>query len=472
MREEGPTKAQASALLGDVQARYQGWQHAQKLMAPLLATDFSPFDAQRNREIDISRHLALLLDPEGTHGQGRLFWDGFAALVLQQQNALHRPSEQQGSTACGEAPPSHDPQAAHTPVATTWLAASPVKQVQREHCTQSGRFIDLYVQLRSGCIGIENKPWRHSRDGAQQLTDYATHLQRHAEKSGPQCPWMLIYLGHQAPDPSSLPEKKREELIRSGHFVYLLWPEVLDWLRASLPRIQAQKVRWFVEELCNYLQRHIGSDLPEAAMNHIAEAFTATPQALASAFQMRSSLADWQKQQLARLRKQLEAAATGTTVHWEGSDNLLKASKSIAFSLELGWGPDLLLSFEWWNPAEAPDDFYWGIYLSPEQVKQAPQTLMDAIRRHATQKLGFPSEEPEESWPYWTYVCSDPLFVPADQTDVYGSGVRHPWLTLGEQPGNFVSLVMQRHQEVIDLLKHPAFDELHRLVVGAERTRP
>lgn len=474
MREEGPTKAEASALLGDVQARYQGWQHAQKLMAPLLAPDFSPFDAQRNREIDISRHLALLLDPEGTHGQGRLFWDGFVALVLQQQNALHRPSEQQGSMACGEAPPSPDPQTAHTPVAATWLAASPVKQVQREHCTQSGRFIDLYVQLRSGCIGIENKPWRHSRDGAMQLIDYATHLEKHAEKAGPQCPWMLIYLGHQAPDPSSLPEKKREELIRSGHFVYLLWPEVLDWLRDSLARIQAHKVRWFIEELCNYLQRHFGNDLPKAAMDHIAEAFTTNQQSLASAFQLRDSLAEWQKQKLAQLHQQLDAAAKAASInlYWGISDNLLKASKPMPFSLELGWGPNLLLCFEWWHLSVDPEEFYWGIYLSPEQAEKTPRKLIDALKRHAAEKYKSPSEEPEDSWPYWTYVYSDPLFVPESESEAYGSGVRHPWLTLDQQEGNFVSLVMQRREDVIGLLKHPDFDELHRLVVGTERTRP
>lgn len=468
MREEGPTKADASALLGDVQARYQGWQHAQKLMAPLLAPDFSPFDAQRNHEIDISRHLALLLDPEGTHGQGRLFWDGFVALVLKQQSALQKAPTPQGKPAPGESHSSVGSHTASTPITSTWLTATPVRHVQREHCTQNGRYIDLYVQLHGGCIGIENKPWRHSRDGRQQLLDYATHLQ------GLHGAWMLIYLGHQAPDPSSLPPRECEERIRTGHFVYLLWPEVLEWLRDSLPRIQAQKVRWFIEELCNYLQRHFGNDLPKAAMDHIAEAFTTNQQSLASAFQLRDSLAEWQKQKLAQLHHQLDAAAkaASTNLYWGVSDNLLKASKPMPFSLELGWGPNLLLCFEWWHLPVDPEEFYWGIYLSPEQAEKTPRKLIDALKRHAAEKFKSPSEEPEDSWPYWTYVCSDPLFVPESESEAYGSGVRHPWLTLDQQEGNFVSLVMQRREDVIDLLKQPDFDELHRLVVGTERTRP
>ncbi len=467
MRDEGPTKADVSAVLSDVQVRYQGWMHAQKLMAPLLAPDFSPFDAQRNHEIDISRHLALLLDPEGTHGQGRLFWDGFVALVLKQQHALQQPAPRQGATAREETSPSPELRATHPPMAATWLAASRVKQVQREHGTKNGRFIDLYVQLQGGCIGIENKPWRHSRDSRQQLLDYCDHLQ------GLHGSWMLIYLGHQAPDPSSLPPQECEEHIRSGHFVYLLWPEVLGWLQDSLPRIQAQKVRWFVEELRNHLQRHVGNDLPEAAMNHIAEAFTANQQTLATAFQVRDSLAEWQKQKLAQLQRQLDTATktAGITLHWGVSDNLLKASKPMPFALELGWGPELLLCFAWWHLQVDPEEFYWGIHLSPEQAEKTPRKLIDALKRHAAAKFQLPSETPEDSWPYWMYVHSDPLFVPESESKLHGSGVRHPWLTLDQQEGNFVSLVMQRREDLIDLLKHPDFDELHRMLMGVERTR-
>ncbi len=323
------------------------------------------------------------------------------------------------------------------------------------------------VQLQGGCIGIENKPWRHSRDSRQQLLDYCDHLQ------GLHGSWMLIYLGHQAPDPSSLPPQECEEHIRSGHFVYLLWPEVLGWLQDSLPRIQAQKVRWFVEELRNHLQRHMGNDLPEAAMNHIAEAFTANQQTLATAFQVRDSLAEWQKQKLAQLQRQLDTATktAGITLHWGVSDNLLKASKPMPFALELGWGPELLLCFAWWHLQVDPEDFYWGIHLSPEQAEKTPRKLIDALKRHAAAKFKLPSETPEDSWPYWMYVHSDPLFVPESESKLHGSGVRHPWLTLDQQEGNFVSLVMQRREDLIDLLKHPDFDELHRMLMGVERTR-
>lgn len=458
MREEGPTKAQTSALLGDVQARYQGWQHAQKLMAPLLAPDFSPFDAQRNLEIEISRYLALLLDPEGTHGQGRLFWDGFVALVLEQQGALQQPLKQHGSTACEEAPPLPDLRTAHMPVAASWLAAPSVKHVQREHYTRNGRYLDLFVQLQGGCVGIENKPWRHSRDGKLQLAAYATYLQSLYGS------WMLVYLGHQVPDPSSLPEEKRKELIRNGHFVYLLWPEVLEWLRASLARIQAQKVRWFVEELCNYLQRHIGSDLPEAAMNHIAEAFTATPQALDSAFQIRNSLTDWQNQRLEQLRQQLKAATKGKySFNWKVTPTFREAH----FTLEVGWGPNLYLYFEWGNLASNPGEFYWGLHFD----KQMPEAFVQTMRHLIKQQLNVEVEERQDEWPCYVYVHKDPLFVPKEQQERQASKVLHPWLTLGAREDDFVTLVLKRHEGISELMNHADLQPFRRkLTAGGSRT--
>lgn len=458
MREEGPTKEEASALLGDVQARYQGWQHAQKLMAPLLAPDFSPFDAQRNHEIDISRHLALLLDPEGTHGQGRLFWDGFVALVLKQQSALQQPLKQQGSAACEEAPSLSDLRTAHMPVAATWLAGPSVKYVQREHYTRNGRYIDLFVQLQGGCIGIENKPWRHSRDGRQQLANYTDYLQ------GLHGSWILIYLGHQAPDPSSLSEKKREKLIRNGRFAYLLWPEVLDWLRDSLSRIQAHQVRWFVEELCNYLQRRMGSDLPEAAMNHIAEAFTATPQALDSAFQIRNSLAEWQNQRLEQLRQQLKAAIKEEySFYWKVTPTF----KESYFSLEVGWGPNLYLYFEWGNLASNPGDFYWGLHFD----KSMPEAFVQTLRHLIKQQLNVEIEEREDTWPCCVYIHKDPLFVPKEQQEKHASKVLHPWLTLGAREDDFVTLVMKRHQVISELMNHADLQPFRRkLATGGSRT--
>ena len=185
--------ANFTELLTNVQTRHDSGQQAQQLMAAQLAPHFSPFNVYRSHEADVSRHLALLLDPEGTHEQGSLFWDAFVNQVLiaetsphllptvsaEHNGALEEKSEENDTRTRTSRKTKTDDAlveaaAIHPPIASDWLRHNKMAEVETEHCTRTSdrkRFINLCVHLanKGGIIAIENKPWRSAVSKWQTL---------------------------------------------------------------------------------------------------------------------------------------------------------------------------------------------------------------------------------------------------------------------------------------------------------------
>lgn len=61
-------------LLNEVNVRVHGLQAAKELYSEQLAPDFLVFDYLNTYETGLSKILADLLNPNGTHGQKTLFW--------------------------------------------------------------------------------------------------------------------------------------------------------------------------------------------------------------------------------------------------------------------------------------------------------------------------------------------------------------------------------------------------------------
>ncbi|MCF4982443.1 hypothetical protein GIW61_29275, partial [Pseudomonas gessardii] len=67
----------ASLLLEEVRIRIASLAQAKKRYSAQLAPDFYLLDFLRRDENGLSRYFALLLDPQGVHGQGALFLKAF-----------------------------------------------------------------------------------------------------------------------------------------------------------------------------------------------------------------------------------------------------------------------------------------------------------------------------------------------------------------------------------------------------------
>lgn len=283
------------ALLGNLQARQAGWQQAQQLMAAQLAPDFSPFSVYRSHEVDVSRHLALLLDPNETHGQGSLFWDAWVDLVLDAQGKQHLLSiddEDDKAATTEQDLRVDDCEAVEPQPNSAWLRQSVVGDVETEHSTSSldkRRYIDLCVHLQApnGMLAIENKPWYSSVDEESQLADYAKHLSQLAKGR----PWLLVYLGRGAPSVQSISLAERKDLTKQGHLVCVSWSQMLQMLRQCVPKIQASKVRWFVEDFIDMLEEETMGYVDEKELAHVAQAFNNSPQALEQALLLRDTTA-------------------------------------------------------------------------------------------------------------------------------------------------------------------------------------
>ena len=116
-------------------------QTATNLTKGRLAPDFSPFEFMHINEMLLSKVLAWMLDPSGSHGQGGQFLKIFLTKV----------SKLWPDEICNNA------------------------HVATEICIEDGR-TDIYVNHQRWVFIVENKPW--AIDQQRQIARYSQHLQQ------------------------------------------------------------------------------------------------------------------------------------------------------------------------------------------------------------------------------------------------------------------------------------------------------
>ena len=319
-----------------------------------------------------------------------------------------------------------------------------LQQVEIEHCTttlQSRRFIDLCIHLQAsgGLLAIENKPWHSSVDEPNQLFDYATHLERLA------CgrPWMLVYVGQGSPSEESIAATERKQLATAGHLVTVTWGQVLDFLTSCVPKIQAQKVRWFVEDFINLMAQETMKNNDSGELTYVAQLFNRNPQMLNNALLLRDSLNHWQITQLQTLERllNLRCAEEGIVPIWEVKTS--NTNFGSYFSLPFQGYDNVFMCLEWVKGFVDTSNFYWGLYI-PKLGRDRCINIGSELTKVMS---GLPrSEAVEAGWPFWVYLHDDPLFTPETTQD--GNTSMHPWISIDRAEQNFVTLVFERYKEI------------------------
>lgn len=183
------------------------------------ATEFSPFEIFSPDENTLSRVVAELFDPKGSHGQGLLFINGLLT-------TLNRPR-------IG--------------------ALEPVK-VRREVLTRNKRRIDIVVETPRYVIGIENKPWAIQQK--DQLSDYLAELK--SDLHGRQA--VLVFLSNQEAKTGG------NEVDRVPYFVSLHEGYSLHSILLNLvDSVCAVRPKHFVEDFVRYLEVNFGDAYVESA---------------------------------------------------------------------------------------------------------------------------------------------------------------------------------------------------------------
>jgi hypothetical protein len=197
-------------------------------LGKFLAFRFNVLDYVKPDENVLSDVIKDLLDSSGSHGQGKAFLIKF----LQVFGVV-------GDLPLGNV------------------------RVEREVQTESidrRRSIDLVVRFSNFLLGIENKPW--AEDQPEQVSDYVAEL-RNSKKE-----WKLLYFSGNGLDPTSIPNQECTTLKGLGRLgVYSYVPDISNWLDECEQVCQAEKVRWFLRDLRDWVVTHFSPEGVVKTMN-------------------------------------------------------------------------------------------------------------------------------------------------------------------------------------------------------------
>ncbi len=189
------------------------------------APDFNTFEClhpQGLDEVGLSRVIADLLNPHGSHCQG----DRFLSLFLRDL------------------------------LRTKWAPGTAVRVVREDltlHCRRPRRRIDITIDLGSRGIGIENKPW--AEDGEDQLRDYKEHLDRKYHGH-----FQLVYLSGDGKPPKSIPAAERRALVGLRKFQLLTYSHHLaNWLASCRDSCASGRVQSFLDDFRRYVRMRFRS---------------------------------------------------------------------------------------------------------------------------------------------------------------------------------------------------------------------
>ena len=405
---------QIDTLSNQVLLEVRALRKARDRFSEQLAPDFSIFDYLRTNENSLSRCFRDLLDPNGKHGQRRLFLDSF----LRRIGADH------------------------------WASSSECRIVRVEQPTHRNRRLDIYLEFDNGLIGIENKPW--AGDQGRQLSDYAAWLMQTARRR--RCKyWLLVYLSNTDPDTSSISEYRRETLTLGGRFVQIPYSEVIEWLREGEAKTKALAVRVFLDQLATFIRINVNRELDMCEEVEIRNAVLACPEHLEAAFLVNRAFVSIKQHLLQRLRYDLETVLRDAPVPYQiESDQGFYAGrqwKEIKILFEEEQDAVITIGFDNNNY----QDFYFG--LAGRNNPLAKSEAAKAEIKQVMTRLFGPSVDLDQNW-IW---CSHPNGVEVqgfrfDEEFRNWSNHAKPWIAMND--GTLAGKILKIANMARDAFQH------------------
>jgi hypothetical protein len=206
----------------NIRYRMEIASHVRKQMNYFLAGDFNVFDYITCFEENLSGIIGGLLDIKGTHGQGNSFLIEFIKLL---------PNEMQKR---------------FSGIVDNYTVTFESYTANIEN---TRRRMDIVIQSPEGILLIENKPFAYDQN--KQLYDYIRNVKCMGE-------YAIIYMpGYsREPDENSLPKTEVEKLKKEGRFcIFPYQNKVKEWLGNCYKECRAEKVRWFLLDFIEYINR-------------------------------------------------------------------------------------------------------------------------------------------------------------------------------------------------------------------------
>lgn len=395
-------------LLKDVAFNIGTLKEAKKRFADQLAPEFSIFDYFRSDEAALSKCLASLLDPQGSHGQGSLFLKSFCEKL------------------CPNA---------------TWIRNFEHCDVVTEKQANGQRRIDIHLTFNEGFIGIENKPW--AADQHRQLLDYANHLQESSSGKG----WLLLYLCNGSPSEESLPATERKQFEDSNNFIQCNYHELTQWLDDCRDKTKALNVRVFLEDFIKFIRTNINGELEMSEENEVYKAATSSKQNLEAVFDIFRAANEIKGNILKNFRSNLEKNfnSNGFELIWDDRMNDTWPIWS-GFGVKFFKNQDLYLRFEFGG--EYLNKFFWGIARENSSEKDDTSRCKFVAEQMSSR---YGKGKAEASWA-WYSTNSKNLF---DQEIHNWGDVEFLWNEMIEQEGvRIAQKILDRALEVQEIFSN------------------
>ncbi|WP_296404464.1 PD-(D/E)XK nuclease family protein [Psychrobacter sp.] len=272
---------QVKNLIEDILKNTLAFKTAQTLYSRQLAPDFSIFNYINTSELGLSRILADLLNPIGSHGQKEQFLVLFFKYCMSDTK-----SEKFWNSFVN-----------HT---------DKINVAIEELNWKSGSFrrMDIYLNYEDNGetygLCIENKPY--ATDQNKQLEDYATELEnRHGNN------WHIIYLNEYSDMPSenSVQSYLLNDWKKRGLFSVLKYSELIQWLNACRLESHNQHVNEFLAQLIKFIQvQFMGiEDMNES--NMVVDIMQQSSDTIEASFKVANSMETMKHQFIKKLKKDL-----------------------------------------------------------------------------------------------------------------------------------------------------------------------
>ena len=365
-------------LLDSVAFKIGTLNEAKRMFANKLAPEFNIFDYMRGDEMGLSRCIASLLNPKGTHGQGNLFLKEFLKLIdeVQSDNESTKHWVDTVTDGC---------------------------QVDLEKQANGKRRIDVYLRFNDGeIIGIENKPW--ACDQEDQLKEYADYIKNQIKPSK----WLLIYLSNFNPANSeySISTPQRKELEKSGNFIWLNYAELVEWLKFCAQNSKALNVRIFIEELAKFVSTKINGDLDMSEITEVKSIILKSAENLKSAFHVSKVIRNVKEDLIEMFHNDLKKKLEDKNFILVWDESMSKGWKSgSSFGVKFDSNQNLYLRFEF--EYSGLHNLFWGIKRENEQVEFDGVTLNDI---HVLMNE-FGSARKSNWWAWWNFIDDHQEFI-------------------------------------------------------------
>lgn len=345
-------------LLTQVAFRIGTLRVARNRFSAQLAPSFNLFRYMRTDEMGVSKVVADMLNPKGSHGQGRVFLQAFAKKIERE-----------------------------------WIASTDDWRVVTEQQANGQRRIDIYLASPAGVVGIENKPW--AGDQNQQLSDYADYLKSKAINKE----WLLIYLSNSEPSEHSISTTKREELAESRNFVCMDYQDLGIWLDDCAAQTRALAVRVFIEEFAKFIRVNINGELDMSEELEVIGEIRKSAANIGSAFHISNAMNSLKRELLQLFQDDLKTklGKIGFRLEWDQGMNRGWGS-CVGFGVKFTEQDKYLrieLEGSGWNKT------LWGIRRDSDSVPKDDSTWKSIDNVMRTQ---FGDGKQSEWWPWYSYV--------------------------------------------------------------------